>query len=118
MVDTAVLVSFVSFCSFDPRFAAVFAFIAAVSWNYVFNRTWAFETGRYTKVSYSYVSFVIICILGLGIRICVMHLLIEYAKMGESPWYILSSFIGIAVATVFNFLGSKYIAFSKFFNLD
>jgi len=116
VVDTAVLVSFVSFFSFDPRFAAIFAFIAAVSWNYVFNRSWAFEVGRDTKISYSYVSFVTICLVGLGIRIGVMHLLIEYAGMGGSPWYILASLFGIAAATSFNFLGSKYIAFSKFFS--
>ena len=116
MVDTAVLVGLVSLFSFDPRFAAIFAFTAAVSWNYIFNRSWAFEFGRDTKVFSSYVSFVVICIMGLGIRICVMHLLIEYAKMGENPWYILSSFFGIAAATIFNFLGSKYIAFSRVFS--
>jgi putative flippase GtrA len=42
-----------------------------------------------------------------------MHLLIAYAGMGVKPWYILASFIGIAAATVFNFLGSKYVAFKS-----
>jgi putative flippase GtrA len=40
-----------------------------------------------------------------------MHLLIAYAGMGIKPWYILASFTGIAAATAFNFLGSKYVAF-------
>jgi putative flippase GtrA len=31
--------------------------------------------------------------------------------MGEKPWYILASLIGIGAATVFNFLGSRYVAF-------
>jgi dolichol-phosphate mannosyltransferase len=118
LVDTAVLVALVSLFSFDPRFAAVFAFVAAVSWNYVFNRGWAFEFGRKTKILNSYIAFLSICILGLSIRIIVMHVLIEYAGMGESPWYILSSLLGIAVATIFNFLGSKYIVFSKFFSRE
>ena len=111
VVDTAVLVSLVDHASLDPRFAAVFAFAAAVSWNYLFNRIWAFESGRSTPVSRSYVFFVSICLGGLGVRIGVMHLLIEYAGMGVRPWYILASFVGIAAATVFNFLGSKYVAF-------
>lgn len=42
-----------------------------------------------------------------------MHLLIEYGGMGVNPWYILASFIGIAAATLFNFLGSRYIAFAR-----
>lgn len=114
-IDTAVLVSFVGLLSFDPRFAAVFAFITAVCWNYIFDRVWTFDSGKTTKISYSFISFVTICLVGLGIRIGVMHLLIEYAQMGGSPWYILASFIGILAATIFNFFGSKYIAFSRFF---
>ena len=112
-VDTAVLVSFVDLLSFDPRVAAIFAFFAAVCWNYTFDRIWAFDFGRTTKISYSYIAFVTICLVGLGIRIGVMHLLIEYTQMGERPWYILASFMGILAATIFNFFGSKYIAFSK-----
>ena len=114
-VDTSVLVSLVELLSFDPRLAAVFAFFAAVSWNYIFNRIWTFETGKSTKLTHSYISFVTVCLIGLSIRIGVMHLLIEYAGMGESPWYILASLLGIVSATIFNFLGSKYIAFSKLF---
>lgn len=116
LVDTAVLVSLVSLFSADPRLAAIFAFAVAVSWNYVFNRHWSFDFGRSTRLSYSYASFVSICLVGLGIRIGVMHLLIEYAEMGKSPWYVLASIIGILSATIFNFFGSKYIAFSKLFS--
>ena len=111
VVDTAVLVSLVDYASLDPRFAAVFAFAAAVSWNYLFNRLWTFRDGRSAPISSSYVFFVSICLGGLGIRIGVMHLLIAYAGMGVKPLYILASLIGIAAATVFNFLGSKYVAF-------
>jgi putative flippase GtrA len=103
----------VDHASLDPRFAAVFAFAAAVSWNYLFNRIWAFRSGRSTPIPSSYVFFVSICLGGLGVRIGIMHLLIAYAGMGVKPWYILASFVGIAAATVFNFLGSKYVAFKS-----
>lgn len=115
-VDTAVLVCLVHFYLFDPRLAAVFAFLIAVCWNYVLDRVWTFNSGRKTRISYSYPSFVMICLAGLGIRIGVMHLLIAYTGMGKSPWYVLASVIGIFVATFFNFLGSKYIAFSTRFH--
>jgi dolichol-phosphate mannosyltransferase len=115
-VDTAVLVALVGLLALDPRFAAVFAFFVAVSWNYVFDRIWAFKAGRSIKISYSYISFIVICLFGLGIRIGVMHLFIEYAGLGKSPWYILSSILGVVAATVFNFFGTKYIAFSRIFH--
>jgi dolichol-phosphate mannosyltransferase len=113
LVDTAVLVGLVELLSLDPRAAAVFAFLTAVSWNYILNRLWTFDLGRKTKIPYSYMSFVLVCLIGLGVRIGVMHLLIEYGGMGESPLYILASIIGILIGTIFNFLGSKYVAFSK-----
>jgi len=113
-IDTFVLVSLVELASFDPRLAAVFAFSTAVIWNYIFNRIWTFEKGRDIKTIHSFVLFIIICIIGLGIRIGVMHLLIMYANMGESPWYILASLLGIVAATIFNFLGSRYLVFSHY----
>jgi dolichol-phosphate mannosyltransferase len=115
-VDTAVLVCLVHFYFFDPRLAAVFAFFIAVCWNYAFDRVWTFASGKKTGFAYSYFSFVTICLAGLGVRIGVMHLLIEYAGMGKSPWYVLASVVGIVAATLFNFLGSKYIAFSTRFH--
>jgi dolichol-phosphate mannosyltransferase len=111
VVDTAVLVALVDQVSMDPRFAAIFSFAAAVSWNYLFNRIWAFPYGRSTSILRSYFSFVSTCLGGLGVRIGVMHLLITHAGMGVKPWYILASFIGIGAATAFNFLGSKFVAF-------
>jgi dolichol-phosphate mannosyltransferase len=114
-IDTAVLVFLVELVFFDPRLAAIFAFAAAVSWNYFLNRVWTFDHGAGTKIAYTYITFVIICTIGLGIRIGVMHLLIRHAGMGESPWYILASLFGIAAATIFNFLGSRYLVFSKLF---
>ena len=114
-IDTAVLVLLVELLYFDPRLAAIFAFTAAVSWNYLFNRVWTFKQGVGTKITHTYITFVIVCMIGLGIRIGVMHLLMTYVGMSEMPWYVLASLLGIAAATIFNFLGSKYLVFSKWF---
>jgi putative flippase GtrA len=52
-------------------------------------------------------------VVGLGVRLGIMHLLIEYAGMDRKPWYILASILGIFGGTIFNYLGSRYLAFSK-----
>lgn len=116
IVDTAVLIGFVELAHLDPRGAAVFAFLCAVSSNYVLNRLWTFDTARTTRVAISYVWFVVVCIAGLCVRLGVMHLLIEFYNMGLGYRYVLASIIGIFVATVFNFVGTKFIAFSSKFN--
>lgn len=115
VVDTMVLVSFVEVLSFDPRFAAVFAFFVAATWNYYFNRMWTFRIGENLRTFQSYLAYVSVCLLGLGMRIAVMHLLIESAGMGKRPWYILASILGVLAGTAVNFLGSKYVVFSKRF---
>lgn len=112
-VDIAILVILVDFFLFDPRVAAIFAFCSAVSWNYVFNRNWTFGAGKTLRTHYSYPLFFAITLFGLGVRIGVMHLLIEYAQMGRDHWYVLASFFGIIAGTVTNFFGSKHIAFAK-----
>jgi len=42
-----------------------------------------------------------------------MHFLIEFFDMGKGYRYVMASIIGIFSATIFNFFGSKYIAFSS-----
>jgi len=112
LVDTAVLVSLVELANLDPRFAVLFAFGVGVSWTYVFNRSWSFPLGRASPIYRTFPYFFSVCLAGLGVRIGVMHLLIKYAGMGVKPWYILASFIGIAVATFFNFFGSRHVVFA------
>lgn len=114
VIDTAILVGFVEFLVLDPRVAAVFAFLGAVTWNFRMNQSWTFSGVDYSKsASMRYISFVLICVVGLLIRIGVMHFLIRHTMLGQGRGYIFASIIGIFSATVFNFLGSRYIAFSQ-----
>lgn len=114
-VDTFILIGLVELGRLDPRFAALFAFLTAVTWNYALNRLWTFRLSPKTKIVHSYVSFVMTCTMGFGVRLGVMHLLFQYAGMGAKPWYVVASFLGILAATLFNFLGSRYVSFSKIF---
>ena len=77
---------------------------------------WTFDAAKRTKVATSYALFVVVCIAGLFVRLGVMHLLIEFYNMGLGYRYVLASIIGIFVATMFNFLGTKFIAFSRKLN--
>jgi len=112
IVDTAVLVAFVELMKLDPRIAAVFAFMSAVTWNFKWNQRWTFPSSNYSKTLFQrYYSFITICVIGLGIRIGIMHILLRNTAMGEGRGYITASILGILSATIFNFFGSKLIAF-------
>jgi dolichol-phosphate mannosyltransferase len=113
LLDTAILMLLVELAHLDPRIGAVFAFFGAVTSNYAWNRLWTFNGSRSLRILTSYFWFITICIGGLMVRLVVMHLLIEFGNMGSGYRYVSASLLGIFFATIFNFLGSKILAFSK-----
>jgi putative flippase GtrA len=125
IVDTLVLVLCREALGMDIRLAAIPAFLVAVSWNYELNRRITFRSEADQRQGSAYLAFVIICTLGLGVRILSMHLLIVHLGMSDQrhlallgfaiPWLRLSyiaNFIGIFNASLFNFLGSKFLVFA------
>jgi dolichol-phosphate mannosyltransferase len=116
VVDTVVVVGLVETVRLDPRLAAVFAFLVAVTWNYGLNSVWTFAAS--TRRLYGYVTFVVVSCLGLGIRLGVMHLLLEYAGLWKGRYYVLASVAGVLCATLFNYSGSKYVSFRKTMERD
>ncbi len=112
-VDTALLLIAAELFGLDPRLAAIIAFSGAVTSNYVLDRAWTFKFGLGFGPGRRYGSFVLICLVGLGLRVLVMHALIENTFMGSGRWYILASMIGIVLSTIFNFVGSKTLAFRR-----
>jgi putative flippase GtrA len=73
---------------------------------------WTFAGGRTISIKRSYITFVAVCCTGLLARLGVMHLLIVFADLDKGYRYVVNNFIGIAIATAVNFLGSKYLAFA------
>lgn len=112
LLDTAVLVGLVELGGLDPRLAAAFAFLAAATWNDGFKRVWTFALAPDTTGARSYARFVPVSVGGFAVRLGVMHVLIEYAGMGDAPWYVVASVIGLAGGTVVTFAGSKDYAFT------
>jgi putative flippase GtrA len=110
-VDTAVLALFTEVARLDPRAAAVPAFAVAVTWTYTMNRRWTFRAAGSRRVGFAFPVFVGVCAGGLGLRLLTMHLLMVYAGLATGRRYYLASLGGIAVATLWNFLGSKFVAF-------
>ncbi|HAA56103.1 MAG TPA: hypothetical protein DCE42_15170 [Myxococcales bacterium] len=121
-VDMAVIVLCRESWGLDERIAAIPAFILAVTWNYELNRFITFkkeveedEIGRQS----SYVAFVSVCVFGLLIRIVAMHFMIQILGMTADRHFMFSwlrlsyiaSIVGIGIASVFNFVGSKFWAF-------
>jgi dolichol-phosphate mannosyltransferase len=111
-VDMGVVFGLKELFALDTRICALGGFAVAVTTNYLLNRYWTFRQGRRVPFFRSYLVFVAVCLLGLAVRLGVMHLLIEHTDMDQGRWYLMVNFIGIVVATAVNFTGSKFFAFS------
>jgi dolichol-phosphate mannosyltransferase len=110
-IDSLILIAGVELFGLIPASAAIIAFLVAVSWNYVGNKNWSFRDLNVTGGLRSFLSFVTVCGIGLGVRLLVMTGLDAVVTGGFRYGYILASLAGISAATLFNFLGSKYFVF-------
>jgi len=111
-VDMGVVIALKTLFSMDTRLCAVFGFCVAVTTNYLLNRAWTFKDAGRRALLKSYAVFFSVCSVGFLARLGVMHLLIEYTPLDRGHGYMLINLIGIGVATMINFLGSKFLAFS------
>lgn len=108
LVNLAVLYSLVEFAYLWYIHAAIAAFIVAVSSNFGLNKIWTFKDERKgIKVIKQYSEFFVVRTIGLLINLAILYLLVQYANL----WYLLAQFLAISLATIINFLGSKYWAF-------
>ena len=129
-IDMGTTVLTTELLGFDPRLGAVCGFVLAVINNYFLNRFWTFKGKVKTSQKFAFVSFILISLIGMTISIGVMHLSITYLGLNKATpaeiaaasgfvvyWlkyrYLLARFMGIVVATLWNFTGSKKIAFKS-----
>ena len=124
-VDMAVVVLCREAFGLDERLGALPAFVLAVTWNFELNRRYTFTQSQ-SRWWNAYLSFVFVGLLGLGVRLATMHVLIAWLGMTAAKTLQLgplslsflrlsyvASFLGIATAYLYNFVGSKYWAFAS-----
>lgn len=95
----------------DTRLCAVVGFAVAVSVNFVLNRRFTFAGARHMPGLWSYLTYVGTNMLGLAVRMLVVHAMIVFANLDDGRGYLISNASGIALGTLFNFVGAKYFAF-------
>ena len=112
-VDLAIVFTLKNTLSLDTRLCQVFGFAAAVTFNYAVNRRFSFEHAREAPLLRSYIAYVGANLVGLTVRMLAIDALMRMSPLDQGGGgYLLLSVIGIALATLINFVGVKYFAFS------
>lgn len=105
------LVAFSTLLTFWPGAAArAGAIWVAMTWNYTLNRRLTFPEGRLYPVHGQYLLFCLASLAGAGVNWLVSVGLYESVPF-FTRWPLLAGALGIVGGSVFNFLGSKFVAF-------
>jgi dolichol-phosphate mannosyltransferase len=111
LVNLAVLYASVERAHIWYILGATLAFCVAVTFNYVLNKVWTFgdKTGSGGYIVGAYLKFIGVSMVGLALNLGILYLLTEWTHL----WYIFSQVIAILAASVLNFLGSRWVVFTK-----
>ena len=104
-VNLAVFAALLTVAHLHFRFAAVGAFLVAVSNNYTWNRLWTFREQRGYAARQA-PRFVVVASLGLGTSLLLLSLLV-FAGLQELP----AQAIAVLIVTPGSFLGNKLWTF-------
>lgn len=91
--------------------ASICAFFVANLSNFFLNKalTFADKGWTFSRLASQYIRFLAVSLIGLGINLAVLVALVEL--FGVDPVW--ANLAGVLVATVSNFLGSKFVAFRQ-----
>lgn len=88
-------------------YSAIFAFLVAVTSNFLFNKFWTFRKTSRGKHFKRYAIFFTTAIIAFLINISLLYFFTEFLKIN----YLISQLIAIALSFWINFFGSKMFAF-------
>jgi putative flippase GtrA len=89
--------------------SAVFAFIVAVTNNFIFNKVWTFKESSNGRTHERYIIFFMVAIVAFFVNLSILYYVTEHLNVH----YMISQLIAIAFSLWINFLGSKLFAFKK-----
>jgi putative flippase GtrA len=109
IVNTIVMWALSQALGLNYIFSSICAFLVANLTNFLLNKIFTFASHDWSPASFAsqYFRFLGVSLVGLGINLVVLVALVELAGLGE----VLANLAGVLVATVSNFLGSKFLAF-------
>ncbi len=108
VVNLAVYTTLVKGLGVQYILAALLAFCAAVTNNFLWNRHWTFRATD-GHMGFQAARFFTVSLLALGVNLVVLEVLVSFGDVDK----VLAQAIAILVATPLNFIGNKLWSFGK-----
>lgn len=110
-VNTGILYLLTEYAGWYYLISSVFAIEGSIITNFLLNDAWTFSQGRnkHSEKWKRFFSFQIVSMVGVGINMSILFLLTEVGNL----WYIVSNFIGIFVAFLWNYWINRTVTWGK-----
>ncbi len=102
-----VLFFLTEYAGFYYLLSAVFAFLVAVTSNFIFNKFWTFQKTSKGNNLKRYTIFFLTAVIAFFVNITLLYFFTEYLLIN----YLISQLLAIICSFWINFLGSKMFAF-------
>lgn len=110
LVNLTVLYFFTEFLKVYYIISALFAFLVALTSNFILNKIWTFGEGFRYKTFHKYGKYFVVNVFALIINLVFLFLFTEFIGFH----YMISQLIAIGIALFINFTGNKLLTFSKY----
>lgn len=107
VVNLSVLYLLTEYVGMYYLVSAMFAFLVAVTSNFILNKLWTFRESLNAGLSRKYTRFVLVGTIALSVNVVFLYLLTEFLGFH----YLVSQIISIGLALVINFVGNKIWTF-------
>lgn len=108
VVDFALTWFFKEKIKLQKYYANAIGFCVAATTNFFLNRSWTFNSHD-PSITFQYIKFFIVCLIGLGINTFVLWMLVSKFKKN----FYLSKLFAIAVVMLWNFFVNLAFTFNK-----
>ena len=103
-----VFVILVKFGRLGPEIASLISYCAGLLNSYLLNKFWTFRSGEQTS-ALLIIKFIVVNIIALGVNLLIIALCFRICQLNEY----LSQLIALIFSTLINFIGNRYLVFSK-----
>ena len=107
LINLSILFTLTEFLDIHYIASAVFAFIVALTNNFILDKMWTFKERLQYRTFRKYVQFSTISVLTLAVNTGFLYTFVEHFGI----WYIFAQVLAIGTAFIINFLGNKLWTF-------
>jgi dolichol-phosphate mannosyltransferase len=109
VINLAVLYALTEYLGLYYLLSAFFAFLVAVTNNFIWNKVWTFRERIGEKTAVKYNKFFFVSVIALVVNLLFLYFFTEFLGI----YYLVSQVLAIALALIINFLGNKCWTFRR-----